>query len=274
MTFVGKILTVLIFVMSLVFSSMALMVLSSNKNWREDAIAKKGEIEILSSKITALEGEKNVYLNTLKMERASRQSTVAALDTTAALLDTKFARKEAELSKMTKEYGKAQTDLKQKSDMLASVTAEVKDLKTNIKNAQQVRDEKLQEAVELADQIAASEGTLRILKERESQLAIQNAKMQMVMTAKGLTPNSLTDHIAPLIDGFITAVSAKNPDFSEISIGSDDGLRKGHQLQILRGKIYLGRAVVVETAPNSSVIKVELRKGIIKKNDIVTTKLN
>ena len=63
-----------------------------------------------------------------------------------------------------------------------------------------------------------------------------------------------------------------------ITIGSDDGLLKGHRLDVYRtgGQgTYLGKIEVIYTDPDKAVCKVlpEFRKGIIQANDRVTTGL-
>jgi hypothetical protein len=75
------------------------------------------------------------------------------------------------------------------------------------------------------------------------------------------------------VEGVVTAVGAK--DLLEISIGADDGLKKGHTLEIYRSNSYLGRVQVMETWPDRAVVKIipEYRKVIIKKGDRVATKL-
>ena len=72
----------------------------------------------------------------------------------------------------------------------------------------------------------------------------------------------------------MTAVGEK--DHIEISIGDDDGLRKGHTLEVYRRNAYVGRVVVVRTEPDRSVARIirEYRRGIIKKGDRVATKLS
>jgi hypothetical protein len=65
-------------------------------------------------------------------------------------------------------------------------------------------------------------------------------------------------------------------DYLEISIGSDDGLRKGHKLEVYRGRSYLGRIEIREVAPDRAVAVIlkDYRKGPIKKGDKVATKSN
>jgi len=79
---------------------------------------------------------------------------------------------------------------------------------------------------------------------------------------------------APTVDGIVTAVSKSG--LVEISIGSDDGLREGHQLEVFSGSSYLGRIKIRRTAPDRAVGEVipEYRKGDIKKGNRVATRLS
>ena len=81
-------------------------------------------------------------------------------------------------------------------------------------------------------------------------------------------------NIPPVVDGVVTAVGAN--DLIEISIGSDDGIRQGHTLEVYRDASYLGRVVIQSTEPDRAVARVlkDFRKGIIRKGDRVATKLS
>ena len=60
-----------------------------------------------------------------------------------------------------------------------------------------------------------------------------------------------------------------------ISIGADDGLKKGHTLEVYRNNSYLGRVVVRDTMPDRAVVQIvpEFSKGKIRVGDRVATKL-
>ena len=77
----------------------------------------------------------------------------------------------------------------------------------------------------------------------------------------------ITEILPPRVPG--------NADFVEISIGSDDGLLKGHQLDVVRGDKYLGKIRVVEATADKAVCEVvhKNKYGIIQRGDNVTTKL-
>ena len=99
----------------------------------------------------------------------------------------------------------------------------------------------------------------------------RNVDRESVVT---LTVDTPVDGIAPRLDGYVTAVSDKN--LIEISIGSDDGLRAHHFMEVYRKNTYVGRVEIVMVEPDRAVAKIipEFRRGIIKKGDRVATKLS
>lgn len=77
-------------------------------------------------------------------------------------------------------------------------------------------------------------------------------------------------HASLPVDGVVLVV---RKDLVEISIGSDDGLRKGHRLDVYRESTYLGRVAVRRTAPDRAVAEIipAFHKGQIRKGDVVRT---
>lgn len=84
-----------------------------------------------------------------------------------------------------------------------------------------------------------------------------------------------------LVDGEVLSVSEKGEEGKEaeveISFGSADGLRPGHQLEVYRllssEGIYVGRIEVVSTTAKKSVCKAVATQDTIRKGDRVTSKL-
>ncbi len=81
------------------------------------------------------------------------------------------------------------------------------------------------------------------------------------------------------LSGLQGIVLAATPDNVEISLGSDDGVLVGHQLDVFRtadgGSTYLGKIKVIQTMPDKSVCKIlpQFRKGEIKASDRVSAGL-
>ena len=78
------------------------------------------------------------------------------------------------------------------------------------------------------------------------------------------------------MQGEIARADAQNRQF-EITIGSDDGLVVGHQLFLYRTKPsaeYLGKATVISTDPDRSVIRVigtTVQNKKVREGDIVSS---
>jgi len=84
------------------------------------------------------------------------------------------------------------------------------------------------------------------------------------------------ENVPPDVKGIVTATPSR--EMIEISIGSDDGLRPGHQLDVRRGTgggaRYIGRIEVVEVSADISACKVlpKWSQGQpIRKGDRVST---
>ncbi len=288
MTLLGKIFTVLILIMSLVFMTLSAMVFATHKNWKTlvlnpdplspgyDSNYKTGlkiQLEQQLATNNQLGQDLEEARNRNAMERAARQAAVAALQTKVQEAESLVTQKEGQLAKLQVDHGDTVAELKRTQDTLVALTTEVENLRTDVRNVQQDLETQLAEVVRLTDSMHEAEGMQRRLEERRDQLATQVALMTKVFDAHGLTIHDDVDAKEPPVDGYVTSVGAK--DFIEISIGKDDGLRPGHQLDVFRGSTYLGRVIVRETAPNRAVAEImkDLRRGQIRKDDLVTTRL-
>ena len=137
---------------------------------------------------------------------------------------------------------------------LQKMTEEVALVRDQIRQAEDDRNHKFSDVVRLHDELSALQGKRGKLLERQEQLLDQVGRMQGVLARNELDEFTPLDNIPPTVDGIVVEVGRK--DLIEISIGSDDGLRKGHRLEVFRNNAYLGRIVVVETEPDQAVGRV------------------
>jgi len=284
MTFIGKIFTVLIFIMSIVFMSMSLMVFATHKNWKLIAtnaqpgsgqpLGLKQQLEQRQQEIKKLRDEKAKLEELFAAERAARTYVVASLNSKLTQLDGQLKQKEQELTNLQGAHTEQTTALQTLENNNKALIEEVAQLRDNIKIAQQDRDTQFGEVVRLTDVLHTTSGDLRVRTERVGQLVDQVAAQKLVMDKVGVSIYTPVQQIEPKVDGVVLAVGAK--DLIEISLGSDDGLKEGHKMEVFRGATYLGRIVIVRTEANRAVGRVvpEYRKGIIRKDDRVTTRLS
>ena len=81
MTLVGKIFTVLIFVMSIVFMAFSIMVFATHTNWRERAEKLKGQVTQQEQLVVQAKADHDKTKRDLAQEQASRRQALAALQT-------------------------------------------------------------------------------------------------------------------------------------------------------------------------------------------------
>ena len=125
---------------------------------------------------------------------------------------------------------------------------------------------------ELTDLINQAEGTKLTLERRLQKLTDQYSQANNVLKAHNLTIDTPVHSIPPEIEGI---VQASSEDMIQISLGSDEGLRNGHTVEVSRGDRYLGRAKIIRVNSDISVgqLLTEYSKAPIRKGDRVQTKV-
>ncbi len=272
MNLLGKIFVVLVFVMSLVFMSFAVAVYGTHKNWKDEA-AKQQELVQNARNLLTAETEKREQLEAeLEKEQDAKRQALAKLETER----DELARQRDELAKQRDDLAAkdkaAVAALDSAQQNLAKLTAEVDTLRTDVRTAQETRDQHFRQVVGLTDQMHQVQGELRRLEERRVQLAEEIADSRTVLRAHGLTKDTPVDGIPPQLHGRVLAVNRDN--LIEVSLGSDDGLRVGHTLEVYRDTKYLGRVEVLSTSSDRAAAKIltNFRKGAIQKGDDVATR--
>jgi hypothetical protein len=289
MTLLGKIFTVLILIMSLVFMSFSVMVLATNQNWKmkvvnprqgekghdpDQKLGLKYQIEEREQIIAGLREEKQSTLNSMSREKVARALALAQLQTKYERVKREYDRVNVEKTKLENDLTVVAGELQAAGERLEQLTGENLTLRDKINTV--IADNIVQHGrvVALSDQIHELEGIERNLTERQTQLADDVTKGERVLRDAGLTKNSPTEGTPPPLSGYVSAVSTQNKDFLEITLGEDDGIRLGHELDVFRNRSYLGRVVIRKVSTNRSVAQVKSQKNPIKKYDSVTTKLD
>jgi hypothetical protein len=288
MNLVGKILTVLILVMSLVFMTVAVIVYQTHINWRDvvmreqatpgqprglkfqlaDATTEKANLQALIEK---LQGE----LNT---EKTAKREQVAELTTKMDELTIERDKREKDIQDLNKNTAEAVAAMKTTQGTLNGLQTEVETLRKNIQTAQQNRDDSFKKAVALADESYQLENELTRLQSRLADLTADRNRMRDLLRAYDVNPADDPAGKLPKVEGKVTALAQGGS--IEVSIGADDGLRKGSHLEVYRTgngqSTYLGRIEVIQTEPDKAVCKImpEYRKGAMQPNDRVASKLD
>src|SRR5262245_50178312 len=264
MSLVGKIFTMLILIMSVVFMAFAMMVFATHKNWKATAAG-------LQTKLTAADqanrDAKELLTrvqNELAREQAARKAALAALQVRASGAEIRLTAKEKELGDLTAAHSQATQTAKEAQSRLATLEDETKRLRDDLRGEQTKVNQAFLTVVDLTDKLNQAESVRENLEEVNTQATKQMSQMKQVLDPHALRPDTLVTHIPAKVEGIVKEVK-KN--MVEISIGADDGLKVGHALDVYRGNQYLGRIVIKKTEPDRAVgqIMKELQRGQIKR---------
>ena len=112
---------------------------------------------------------------------------------------------------------------------------------------------------------------MQALEESSQELSGLLAKKTRVMKAVGVNDTDLTDHIPKQLEGLVTK---RSDAYIAVSLGTDDGLRVGHSLDVYRADRYVGRATVTRADHNISAARLlpEYERTLVREGDYVTTK--
>ena len=130
----------------------------------------------------------------------------------------------------------------------------------------------------MTDELNQATNDKEQLRKRTEGLGKDMAKADEVLRKFGLDKNKDYSNVPPAVDGLILA--AQGGGLVEISIGADDGLLKGHQLEVYRTaggqSTYVGRIEVVKTSADRAVCKIDpkFQNSNMMKGDRVASKID
>ena len=279
MTFVGKILVIVIMVFALLFLGISTVVFTTHTNWKEATSKEKEKVTKANAEIQALKAQ---------LEGAKKD-----LDRAKADHATQITLKENDIKKLTDEnqtfsndvaMTRGKLEVAQESAKTAlteaaadrAATDQLRALKAEVDK--QSNEYKLQQT-ELNDKIREQERQIQTIDENNKDLRDRVARYSTLLRKNGLSDDISTVkglESPPIVQGEVARIDAKNTQM-EITLGSNDGIVAGHELFLFRTKPqaqYLGKVKILSTDPNQAVAKVIGRtvNGIkIKEGDIVSS---
>lgn len=290
MNLLGKIFVVLILVMSILFLGFSVAVYATHKNWKAvvlrprdqvkpgEPMGLKYELEDAKAKAKELQDQLTKLQQANQTEDNSRRAQLARLETEKAVVTKERDQLTEERAKLTEGQRRSTEAAQVAQALLDEKLKESDGLRQEIAETHEARDTAFKQAVALTDKLHEAEGEEARLKASNQGLVKQMAQMRGVAERKGIDINEPADNIPPKVDGIVLASNADG--LVEISIGGDDGLRKGHQAYVYRKQKGENRPIakieVVDVRPDKSVARVipEFRLAPIARNDLVATRLN
>jgi hypothetical protein len=275
MNLIGKILTVFIFVMTIVFMTLSIMTYSTHVNWRVNAKALEQKLTTANSEKNDLDGQVTNLTQALTEERNLNQQAIGKLQGEVVALTAEKTEMQAAEAALNTQVREAVAANNAAQTELAQLRTQIADLRGGIVAAQATRDQAFRDMVAKTDQLQQAANDLATFKSRNTQLAEQVSRMEKVLAVNNL--NEFDEPGPPQVDGIVLAVRANG--IVELSVGADEGLKRGDRLQVVRqgpdNDRYLGAVEILETQPDKSVAKIvpETRQGSIEKEDRVYSRL-
>lgn len=277
MNLLGKIFIVLILVLSVVFMTLAMAMYATHKNWREEAQKLQTQVQQAQAQLEQKVTEYNRMESELKRVTVDKDQQISKLESERVALEGRNASIQSELDQLKQERREATAAVAATQQNNEKLAGEVTTLRQDIRTNQQLRDQAFASALNATEELHQSKGELDSALERSRQLTSQVAGMTTVMRENGLNPATDPNAVTPRVDGFVSQVKrVAGAQLVEVTIGSDDGLKPGHTVEVFRDSKYLGRVEILKTSPDKSVGRVDRRyqQGQIQEGDRVATQLD
>lgn len=296
MNLFGKILIMLNLLMSLVFMGFAVAVYSTHKNWKEVVTLDKATAQATGKKVglqfqlddskainAQLEEKLLALQKEIKQELAMRNARLQVLETEKENLTKQVETKTLEIEQVTADKKITSAAIESLTIESGKKSAEIQALSDEIDRFRGELQSLFDKLLVSTDQVAKTQSELDRANAQAKVLVGQLSNYKKALSKLGvdnpITVASLGSP-PPKIDGI---VRASTPDgLVEISLGADDGLMRGHTLEVYRegatpnATKYLGRIEILSTKADISVGKVlqQYRRGTIEKDDRVATRFN
>jgi chromosome segregation ATPase len=279
MTFVGKILVIVIMAFSLLFLALSTVVFTTSRNWKVATAKEKEEVVKLKKKVQDAQAVADAAKKGLEDAKVAHAEKEKVFNNTVASLQAESKRDKGQSEEATKQLVAAEQTAKQALDEVEDKRQQTDLLRTQLSAVEkQANDFRLHQA-DLNDQIRELQRTLDTATRNNSDLRERVAKFSTLLRSKGLS-----DDISqirglespPPVVGEIKRVDSTNRRV-EVTIGSDDGLVVGHELYIYRTTPrpeFIGKVAIVTVDPDQAVAKVignTYQGKKIKEGDIVSS---
>lgn len=289
MSTLGKILIVVQVIMSVLFMCAAGAVYTVQQNWRDQYNSAQATIDTQRQQFNTDVEDLNKQIDTLKAQVTAETNRADAEVGTNQQLTAQVQNLTRENNALEQQLG-VQTGLSVKAaDEAEFRQSEAEQQREVNRTVHAALDQKVEENRQLQDEKYSLQVANDNLSKQNMALLDRVGFLEKLAAAHDLS----TDRRAvegltappPAVDGLVVETRKDRTNrtkYAQISIGSDDGLLLGHELDVYRTAQqnggepqYLGRIRIIHLMPDEAVgMVVEAAKnGIIERGDNVTTKL-
>jgi len=282
MTFVGRMLVVVILALSFLFMGFAAAVYTAQSNWMVKA--RKADTDLANAK-----RDLQTVRDEMERARTADKARYDELDNKYKTLEGEINRVQQENTSLNKDNKDVKTILDTEREVARLNSAEAQErisesMLQRGKNSELYlsRNEVFAQLKAAEDRLFAMELQRQQFEEKHNQVLKELAVKNAFLASKGLPtdPKQMTATTIPPTDvegvvlDYRKAERGQN-ELVEISLGSDDDLRIGHVLTVYNDDKYLGQIKLLEVTPDRSVglVVKKAKNTTIRKGDNVSTKL-
>ena len=283
MTFVGKILVIVIMVFAILFLGLSTVVFVTEQNWKDRVSALTVERDNLKSETARLVSEVGTQKTKVDLAISDLGTAKQKFATEMKDIIDQNNRRQTEITAQRTSLATALEEVKKAQGEAEARISESAVLRKNLETVQNQANEFKLQKTELDQTI--------LLQKRELEVAQNNNKNlrdNVAVLRNALRKHDLPDDpkdivvvaVPPNVEGEVTAVDAKNQSV-ELSLGSNDGLAVGQEFFLYRSGAdpkFLGKIKITSVDVQQSVGRVVGGKTLygikIQKGDHVTNKIS
>ena len=275
MNLLGRLLIVLIFMGSIMLASFSVVLYATHTNWRDRAEKLQQDLQKKEKDFNDLRKQREDMEAALKLEMQRQADRVTELATSVSQLSQDNEEAKTNLAKLEGERREALAESQTSHETAERLRIRLDGVSKALLDSQNEWVSMKTDLVKKGDEAHGLAIQLANYQSTATQLAQDYQKAMEVLRIHGLVPDPSAYAVKPPA-GTQGAVTEVRPGGNvEISIGSDSGLMKGHQLDVVRNRegrsSYIGKIEITNTAPDRAVAKVmpEFRRGVVQTGDEV-----
>ena len=278
MTFVGKILVILIMIFAMVFLAVSTVVFTTEKDWKAAKEAESKKVSKLQTDLTSAKAEVDKIRADLTAAKSQAEAEVKAKDQAIATLQAETKTAQDQATQANTALGVADQNAKIALEEADSKRKEVEQLRAQKADVEKQANEYKLRQTELNDKIRELERANQTLENNAKDLRDRNARLATALRSHGLSDDASAYkaiETPPAVEGEVTRV--KGNKTVQLSIGSDDGLVPGHELLIYRTKPrpeFIGKIKIMSVDPDQAVgqvIGTTVQGKKIQEGDLVSS---
>ena len=251
---VGNTLIVLILLMSVFFFAASLMVGAAQRNWKAEVAKLQSRAEAAERQINDGKDSIKEQLKTIEREKVARAQQLANLFSQNRQISQQLEERNKSLKAEIESNQERLARLREAEARLAQQDTELVTLKSLNTEMKTNLTEQFAKVTNLTQTNFEQQTKLDTLEQTIGDLNARLATNEKIMDKLGIGPNYLVKDIVPKLTATIAEIGQTRKTFA-IKLGSDDGVRDGHQFDIYRGNRFVGRAQVLKVRPDIAVLQ-------------------